>query len=89
MRELSNSFHIAKKFYCCDACDVLILSGMGERELDQEELNALRLAEDDHWKILPGMKYHKVVYIDENEELCTYRGRLEIESICNKYDLFD
>jgi hypothetical protein len=63
-------------------------SGYGQVDFDPDDWQKIEAAGADGDKILPGSKYRKVVYTDGGE-LRTYRARLEIDAVCEKYEMFD
>ena len=42
----------------------------------------------DKWKIRPGQRYRCVVFRD-GRELVTQRARLDMDALCQRYDLYD
>ena len=85
---LSETQPIASKKYSCDACYNFIDSGISKEDMDKADYEITRAAKKDGWAILHGMRYRKAVYID-NGILHTYRGRLDMDAICTKYELFN
>lgn len=88
-RIISDRTHTAKKTYKCDASALWRSAGYN---LDDCQTNEQRLivevAEADHWKILPGQSYRKVVGVSDGR-VCTYRARLGMDSLCYQLELFD
>ena len=85
---ISRETPVARKRYACDACAALRRSGIGEDELSNDDLLIVQCARSDHWSILPHQQYVKIVYKDGGE-IMTYRGRIDIDSLANRLDLFN
>lgn len=87
----------ARKEYHCHACYLILqIFSSFERFIDdfqdiitEEEINDLKKAEQQGFKILKGDSYRKVFFIDDNNEPCTFNGLLEIDKICQKYDIYE
>lgn len=78
----------ARKFYACDASEFWRSYGLPSEELTAEERLVLEGAGADKWKIRPGQRYRCVVFRD-GRELVTYRARLDMDALCQRYDLYD
>jgi hypothetical protein len=62
---------------------------MGDQDcVDEWQREALRAAEADGWKILPGQQYRYVRGIGEDGPF-TWRERPEMGKLCRAHDLFD
>jgi len=79
---------VAQKDYWCDACRSLNNSGLSEADMAPNDWQIYRQAVAEGSKILKGQQYCKVVYKDGGE-LVTYRGRLDIDNLCSKYEVWD
>lgn len=77
----------ARKFHFCDACEVFQGAGIDDSDLTPDELLIVRAARADNWKIKPGDKYRVAVYV--YDKISTFRARLDMNSICQEYDLYD
>lgn len=77
----------AKKEYHCDASAVFH-NGSCAEDLPDEDVQGYVAAQLDGFKILPGQRYIKHVYKDGGE-LCTYRGRPDMDAICTKHQLWE
>lgn len=87
-RTLSDKCVIAKKHYPCDACERWRLLGYTVADCETEEQKlAVKFAEIDGWRILPGQRYRRVTGIHEGE-LCTYRARIDMDAVCLDLDLW-
>jgi len=88
MSLIRNSIVTARKDYTCDA-SWLFNNYLGVADLDKEEDVAdYRVAEADGFKIRKGQKYRYCVYTDGGD-LRVYRGRLDMDNICQRHDCFD
>jgi hypothetical protein len=89
MQILRDETITARKIYHCDACRIFDNSGIGEDDLESsDDWLIYKLAEVEEFKIHPGQKYRKCVYKDGGE-IITYRGREDMDSLCQKYELFE
>lgn len=88
MQVLRDEIVTARKHYHCDACHVWSQSNYGQQDVSADDWLIVQGAEADRWKITPGQKYRKVTYRD-GSELLTYRGRVDMDSLCLRHDLFD
>ncbi len=85
---LRDTTQTARKHYPCDACQQWDRSGYGENDVSIADWLIVQRARADKWKIMPGMQYRKVTYLDGGE-LMTYRARLDMDALCYRNDLFD
>lgn len=86
---LHDEYHIARKTYECDACNLFIEYGsdiIGDW-IPREQAAVIKDALADGWKILPGQRYRKTVAVD-NGVFYTYRGREDMDNLCDTYDLW-
>lgn len=88
MQTLNDSTQTAQKAYVCDACRAWDRSGYGKNDVSAAEWLTVQAAKADHWLILAGQQYRKIVYVDCGD-LMTYRARLDMDALCAKHDLFD
>lgn len=84
---LSDKIHQAKKHYSCDACELWLNSGLKEIDVSPNDWLIVEGAMADKWKILPGREYRKATFVHGNY-FVTYRGRLDMDSLCSRLDLF-
>jgi hypothetical protein len=84
---LRDTTQAVRKHYKCNACDLFCWSGYGQRDVSADDWLIVQGAEADGWKIKPGTQYRKVVYRD-GRDLVTYRARLDMDSLCQRNDLF-
>lgn len=85
---ISDKIVTARKAHRCDACRTWIDSNYSEADCTDKQRMAVAEAEADNWRILPGQKYLKMVYV-ECGDLMTYRARPDMDAVCNELDLFD
>lgn len=88
MQVLRDEIVAARKHYHCDACHAWLQSNYGQQDVSADDWLVVQGAGADRWKIMPGQKYRKVTYRDGGE-LLTYRGRLDMDALCLRHDLFD
>lgn len=88
MTVLHDAVHTAQKTYNCDTLHLWQRCGYGEHDVDESDWKIVQDAVAADWKIVPGQKYRKVVYVDGGV-LCTYRGGKEMDDLCGRLDLFD
>jgi hypothetical protein len=78
----------ARKDYHCDASRAF-LNCLSDSDLeDAEDLDAYQAAERDGFKIGKGQKHRYCVYTDGGE-LRTYRGRLDMDRLCQLHEVFE
>jgi hypothetical protein len=77
----------AKKHHFCDACKTFHDAGVLDSDLTPDELLIVQAARADKWKIKPGDKYRVAVYVYDN--ITIFRARLDMNNICQKYNLYD
>lgn len=85
---LKDKVQVARKFYICDASEMWRSYGLPENELTAEERLVLDGVKADKWRIRPGQRYRCLVFRD-GRELVTQRARLDMDSLCQKHDLYD
>jgi len=87
---LTDEERTARKFYDCDASYHWRNYGPPPPDvpLTADELLMLEGVKADKWKILPGQRYRYVVQRD-GRQLAVYRARLDMDSLCQKHDLYD
>lgn len=85
---LKDKVQVARKFYNCDASEMWRSYGLPENELTAEERLVLDGVKADKWRIRPGQRYRCLVFRD-GRELVTQRARLDMDSLCQKHDLYD
>lgn len=78
---------VARKQYHCEASD-WIGNCCDLSEVSAEDLAVIQKAQAEGNKILPGDNYLKVTGKWEGE-FTTFRARLDLDSICRKYNLYD
>jgi hypothetical protein len=88
MRVLSDRTVKARKHHTCDASFAFNRAGLAKKDIDAEDWPVIERANTEGWKILPGQEYRNLTYVDGGE-LVTYKARLEMDAICQKYGLFD
>ena len=88
MQVLSNTVQTARKHYPCDACRAFLLSNYGQQDVTADEWLVIEGARADGWKITLGSPYRKLV-LSDGGEIMTARNRLDVEAICERYELFD
>ena len=87
MEILNDTIQTASKFYYCDASRQFLQSNYGQNDVSADDWLIVQGAEADKWKIKPGDKYRKVTYKDGG--FYTYRGRIDMDSLCIRNHLFD
>jgi hypothetical protein len=85
---LTDEVRTARKFYACDASEMWRSYGLPSEELTADERLVLEGVQADKWKIRPGQRYRCVVFRD-GRELVTQRARLDMDALCQRYDLYD
>lgn len=85
---LKDEERTARKFYACDASEMWRNYGLPSDELTADERLVLEGVQADKWKIRPGQRYRCVVFRD-GRELVTQRARLDMDALCQRYDLYD
>ena len=86
---LKDKVQVARKFYNCDASEMWRSYGLPENELTADERLVLDgVKADDKWMIRPGQRYRCVVFRD-GRDLVMQRARLDMDSLCQRYDLYD
>jgi len=88
MRFLSEKILTAKKHYQCDASRLFLQSNYGENDVSSDDWLIVQGCEADKWKIRPAQQYRRTVYEDMGK-ICTFRARLDMDSICLRHDLYD
>ena len=85
---LTNEVRTARKSYHCDASEMWRNYGPPSESLTADDRLMLDGVKADQWKIRPGQRYRCVVFRD-GRELVTQRARLDMDSLCQKHDLYD
>jgi len=85
---LKDEVRTARKFYDCDASEMWRSYGHPRDAVTADERLVLEGVEADKWKIRPGQRYRCVVFRD-GRELVTQRARLDMDALCQRYDLYD
>ena len=86
---LKDEQRTARKFYDCDASDHWRNYGPPlDVPLSADERLVLEGVAADKWKIRPGQRYRYVVQ-REGRQLEVYRARLDMDSLCQRHDLYD
>lgn len=88
MRVLSDNEVQAKKFYDCDAYEAWQQAGIQDGELKPDERLVLEGVRADKGKIRAGQRYRRVRFNDGNG-IEVWRARLDMDSLCQRYELFD
>ena len=79
---------IARKKYKCDACELFLDGSLYKEDMDESDYETVLEAKKDRWEILPGTRYRKLSYVEDGV-FYTFRRRLDMDCICDKYELFD
>jgi len=78
----------ARKDYICDA-SWIFHNVLSRRDLENEEdLEEYDAAKSDGFKVLKGQVHRYCVFTDGGE-LRTYRGRIDMDHLCQKHECFD
>ena len=88
MRVLSDDEVQARKFYTCDAYVAWCQAGPSDAEVAPDERLVLEGVRADKGKIRAGQRYRRVRFNDGNG-IEVWRARLDMNSLCHKYELFD
>lgn len=87
---IHQSTPVAKKDYYCNACEFLFeLNHPTELGLTFSEYRSVVKAKKDRYKILKGQKYIRQFNADSSGNSWTFRGRPDINAICQKHKLYD
>ena len=78
----------ARKDYHCQASDWIENSGLCEGDYDACDWVTIKKAKSENFRILKGEKYICVRGI-WNGVASTFRARIDLDSICKKYELYD
>lgn len=84
---LRDEIRTARRDYICDACRIFSNSNYEENDLSPEDWQTVIAAKNDKDRIKRGSKYRKTVYVDDG--FCTYRARIDMDNILQKYELFE
>lgn len=87
---IKESYPIAKKEYRCIACSFLMKAWEKDdvaENCTEEEIESVKAAIRDEYKIKPGQKY-LYQFIRDCEDVFSFRGRIDIDEICRKYNLY-
>jgi hypothetical protein len=85
---LSDEERQARKFYDCDAYEAWKQMGPPDSELTADERLVLDGVRADEGKIRPGQRY-RAVRFNDGAGIEVWRARLDMNSLCNRYELFD
>lgn len=88
MRILSDKQVQAKKCYDCDAYAVWRADGPPDDELTADERLVLSGVRADKGQIRAGQRYRRVSFND-GHGIAVWRARLDMDDLCEKYDLHD
>ena len=79
---------VASREYQCEASEWIDNTiGWDESEFEPKDVETISKARADGFKILKGTKYIKVSGIFEGEP-AVFRARIDIDDICNRYELY-
>ncbi len=78
---------VARKDYPCQAAHWIDNAGYTEGDYEPEDWAVIEKAEAEGWKILKGTQYTKTEGKWEGE-FDVYRARLDLDAICNKYEIY-
>jgi len=84
---LSDTVHVARKSYPCDACAVWLNTGYDQSDVFPDDWLIIKAAKADEWKIRKDTKYRKIVSVD-NGEFLTCRLRLDMDELCTRLNLY-
>jgi len=87
MQILIEQIRKANKEHRCDACYWWDRSNYGEQDVTPDEWKVIESAQQDGWKIVKGQKYLFQSFVYDGM-IQTFKGRLDIDEICKKYDLY-
>lgn len=87
IQSINQSNPIARKDYYCDCCQ-LIRDSLPYIKFAFADLRKIVRARQDGWMIKKGNKY-EYQFNTDGGDAWTFRGRLDMYELCNKYDLFD
>lgn len=85
---LADNVHTARKAYDCEARYWWEMAGLSECDVEPEDWAIAQAAIANNWRIKPGDRYRRVVYVDGGK-LITYRAEIGMESLCQRLGLFD
>lgn len=88
MRVLSDQVCVARKSYPCDASRAWNRSGYARQDVLADDWSVAESARSDRYRIKPGDAYRRMTYVDDGE-VRTYRARLDMDAVCQRYELFD
>jgi hypothetical protein len=80
--------HTARKIYLCDACDQWTQTALTQDEVEPQDWLIAEQARRDKYRILPGMRYVRIVGKWEGE-FCTMRMREDMHAVCEKYGVYE
>ena len=79
---------VARKEYNCEASDWIDNTiGWDESEFEPQDVETIRKARAERFKILPGTKYVKVSGFWDGDT-SVFRARIDLDDICKRYDLY-
>lgn len=88
---LSDTKHIARKRYVCNACEWIendLADHLYYYKFTCAELREIVKARRNRWCIVPGQQYRKQVGI-ESGDFYVWRVIPAIDAICRKYDIYE
>lgn len=88
---LSDTKHIARKTYICNACEWIendVVGNLHNHEFTCAELREIVKARRNRWCIVPGQLYRRIVSVDSGD-LCVWRVIPAIDAICHKHDIYE
>lgn len=85
---LHDAVHTAVKYYECDTYPLWDRCGFDQTDVSAADWQIVQAAMAKDWRIEPGDKYRKVIYVDGGE-FVTYRAWIEMDDLCQRLDLFD
>lgn len=88
---LSDTKHIARKTYTCNACEWIenvVVDNLYDYEFTYAELREIVKARRNRWRIVPGQLYRKVVEVEDGY-LSVWRVIPAIDAICRKHDIYE
>lgn len=88
---LSDTVHIARKTYTCNACEWIVgdvVDNLHDYKFACAELREIVKARRNRWQIVPGQLYRKVVEVVDGD-LSVWRVIPAIDAICRKHDIYE
>lgn len=86
---LDDGLHVTRRAYDCDQARYWWeMAGLSECDVEPGDWATVQAAIAKNWRIEPGDRYRRVVYVDGGK-LVTYRAGLDMENLCQRLGLFD